>query len=201
MVRTSPFTYSDISKRKEVKIEPHLLEKLVRSAHVPDAGKSRFAEELEVVLHNFKVRDLGDRQERPRRVIATLNKGLSHTENLLSWIRSLPPSVLIDLKIGNVEKLLSELITGIDVQAKHYKARVVKHRPAGTIWVRESLQRDLTDIHQRLCPESDRGQREAWVARALSEMKVAFPNEKKDRKRFRSFETRTRLSPSRLTKA
>jgi hypothetical protein len=195
MVRATPFSQSDISKRREIKVEPDLLQKLVRKARVPEPQKSHLTEELELTLRNIKLRDVGEQQELPTRFIVTLAEGLTKAYKLLDWIHSLPPAIFIDVKAAQAEPLLVALTTNIKSQTERYKARVVKNRPDGADWLRESLQRNLNDIYQRYCPGRNGHQRDQWIADVLPAVKVPFPNIKKDKKRFRSFE-QARLPPS-----
>jgi hypothetical protein len=185
MVRPHQFTKSDIAARVEIKIDPDLVGKLIALAGPPGTAKEDFADELQLVLCNFKLRILGNQQERPTRIVSTLENGLGHINRLLHWLRSLPPEIVLDLKPGDIEKLLAELTTNITAQTKRHKTRVVKNRPPGIAEIRRYLQSNLLEIHQRYCPDKNDRQRDAWVARVLSEMKISFPNEKKDRKRFR----------------
>jgi hypothetical protein len=185
MVRPHQFTKSDIAARVEVKIDPDLVGKLIALAGAPGTAKENFRDELQLALGNFKLRVLGNQQERPTRIISTLDKGLMHTNKLLDWLRSLPPVIVLDLKPGEIEKLLGELTTNIRTQTKRYRARVVKNRPLVAAEIRRYLQSNLREIHQRYCPDKNDRQRDAWVARVLSKMKISFPNEKKDRKRFK----------------
>ena len=45
---------------------------------------------------------LGDKQESPARIVATLKPGLKPARKLLAWLKSLPVGVLIELQAGDL---------------------------------------------------------------------------------------------------
>jgi hypothetical protein len=184
MTRANGFTQADVRAREEIKNDPNLIEMLVVRAGGRDLQTDRFAEELDLALRVFKLKELGVWQERPANIISTLRKGLTLTDQLLKWLRSLPWRH--DLKTAGTEELLAELVTNINGQINRYKKRVARHRPVGAAELRLSLRKNLGEIHQKYCPEKNDRERGAWIAHVFARNEIPFPNEKKDRKRFRS---------------
>jgi hypothetical protein len=142
----------------------------------------------------YKARLTADSQERPARIVAALEPGLKPTKTLLSWLDSLPASVRLELRMGDIENQLNELQRHIEGRMNYWQHHTAAHRPAGEANAGLVLRKSLLDIIEECLPDtheaSDRQKqanernRRKLVADLLADAGVEFPNEKKNRKRF-----------------
>ena len=144
---------------------------------------------------------IANKQERPARKVASLKQGAARAKKLLEWLKSLPPSLRLELRAEGIEGLLNDLAVLLDAlgsnakkQSAYWQGHVESHRPTGAANASLSLRQSLMDLVTRFSPgdpsDSDRQKRknrhnwDRWVATAAKAIGARYPDEKKNRRRF-----------------
>jgi len=198
MPKAKPVSRSDVERRskepqEELQVcELALINKLVRRAGVTDqAETAKFKESLDCTIREYRLRVLvAEKQERPAQIVAALKPGVKAAKELLSWLDSLPVSVLIELQAGGVKEFCERVIN----REAYWQGHVNAHRPAGEGDASLALRRTLTAIitaHRPDPPNATAEQKRFkeqrlrdWVAFACREIGAKYPHHKKHRRRF-----------------
>jgi len=187
MPRADGLTRSDIDRRQ---VDVTFIEKLP-GIRTEQLRIEQLLVEIEDALKRYKLSELVQKQERPARMVAALKPGLKPAKALLRWLQSLPPSLRLELRAGGIEERLDELtiIVGelaarTDERCRYYQGHVRTNRPFGVADIQLWLREDLMQIFMKHFPNAGEADCRSWVASILSRAGVAFPNEKKNRKRF-----------------
>jgi hypothetical protein len=214
-MRAKAINRSGVERRpEEFQVDPELIKKLVQKAaaltllgitfsdraervrRLEDGiAAERFKDELISTIQHYRQRALADNQERPARMAAALKPGLKLARELLEWLNSLPMGVLIELQAGGIKTSLEAFIPRTENRVAYWQRHVAANRPAGKGAASLDLRKSLTDIitaHQPDPPNATGEQkryneqkRDRWVAFACTQVGARFPNEKKNRGRFR----------------
>jgi hypothetical protein len=167
--RANPFTRSDTEKRRiEARVDPSLVKVLTDEAPIVvkkgyptlEVAKERFAFELVSTIWAYRARVIGNKQERPARIVATLKQGAGRTKKLLEWLKSLPQSVRFELRAEGIEDLLNDQAVLLDAlysnarsRSAYWQDRVETHRPTGAGDASLTLRQSLMDLINRFSPE------------------------------------------------
>jgi hypothetical protein len=186
MSRADPIARSDITGRtKAIEIDLNTTDKIkvvLQSAGIPEAALTRVVTEVIEATKVYKARLLADYQERPAAIVMALNPGLLGMDELREWLKSLPQSVRLDLKIHGIEGKLDEWTNKLNYRLNYWGSKVHAHRPFGQRHAGESLRQTL-DSMLAIYVVSER-KRRSFVAKLVSAVNISFPNEKKNRKKF-----------------
>jgi hypothetical protein len=180
--------------KREAEIDS-IAQKLVPRT-IPKPGRDEFARRLSFILKHHLQRSCVEEQERPTKIIVTLEAGLEPVRSVLEYLRALPMSVRFRLRAAGVEDLLSELNTNIQKQRRDWSKQKVPHRPPGARQLWQDLRDDLYALYPKHHPDGQDSnenatkcrqrkrqfhlQRRRWAADAMRSIKVKFPDEKKN---------------------
>jgi hypothetical protein len=212
--RAKPFVRTDVERRwRALEIDPLTLEKLVTRLPIDPNARSRFASELYWAIRAYRARALAAKQARPAKILAALKPGIRHARKLSDWLNSLPQSVRLELRSGQIEGLLSDLAEVVEAlsvvtrsRAVYWQTHVRAHRPAGASDASLAFRQSLMEMLARFLPdnptatprqkrtsERNRLRHAADIMRTIG---APFPSEKKNRGRFKG----DRASKSNLPK-
>jgi hypothetical protein len=160
------------------------------------------ASELRSVIDRYKIHLFAHRQERPARMVAALRPILASAKNLKTKLNALPQSLRMELRAGglgqlfdHLNELIEELIAASKSRSSYWQGHVAKSRPTGeaqiSLWLRQQLKELITKYSPDRAGASkqekrtNEARRDRWVGDVLRAIEVKFPDEKKNRKRFR----------------
>jgi hypothetical protein len=166
---------------------------------IPPDARDRFAAEVKLARGRYLLESLVDRQEHPAAVIATLQPALVQTKQLLDLLQSLPPEPR--LPFGAAEAGLGESIAAAEAELASLHSQATAGRPpaSAALHLRQGLRATFWECGPQ-CPHARapgrRGRKPArarccesclnrWTTMALDVLGVAYPDPKKNPRRFR----------------
>jgi hypothetical protein len=205
VTRATPFSRADVDRRASALapdapglLDPERFKPLAKLAKIADERRADCLALVNDALRRSRLHALAVEQERPARKIAALEAGPPLALQLSQWLRSLPASLRQELRAGDLESGLAELVANAADRIGYYGGHVEPGRSGAAADHRALLIDDLERIAIEFSPHhlgrvdmgakpreksaSDR-RRLRWAVDVARAGGVHVPDEKKHRNR------------------